>query len=182
MAGFPLTELQLVANNLIECKPCIYTASLFYALDCAVVLKWTAPGLSETEHVEEWGWVKKCLTYNPGASSWAPSPRAWWLCKRHEPPQIRWAGTAPRRCDPSESVPTFSPGSVDNHLKNQLQGEGQSKCIWYSPTKNETESKVALQKLTMSISPFGFQPERLNWRIQKHKNICLRFISKIWSM
>lgn len=92
----------------------------------------------------EWDWTRrgmrvsqKCLTYNPGASSWAPSPRAWWLCKRPEPHRIRWAGTAPRRCDPSESVPTFSPGSVDNHLKNQLQGEGQSKCIWYSPTKKE---------------------------------------------
>jgi len=47
------TELQVVANNLVEHKPCIYTASLFYALDCAVVLKWTAPGLSETERVEE---------------------------------------------------------------------------------------------------------------------------------
>jgi len=132
----------------------------------------------------EWDWTRwgmrvsqKCLTYNPGASSWAPSPRAWWLCKRHEPPRIRWAGTAPRRCDPSESVPTFSPGSVDNHLKNQLQGEGQSKCIWYSPTEKETESKVALRKLTMSISPFGSQPERLKRRIQKHKNISLKFIS-----
>lgn len=31
---------------------------IHYASACGVVLKWTAPGLSETGRVEEWGWVK----------------------------------------------------------------------------------------------------------------------------
>lgn len=62
-AGFPFTELQLVVNNLTECKSCIMQSAviiarltqLHYCTHWAVVLNWTAPGLKnegELSHLQ----------------------------------------------------------------------------------------------------------------------------------
>lgn len=135
---------------------------------------------SDTVVVErKQGCVRNVFTHNPNASSWAPSPRAWWLCKRHEPHRTRWAGTAPQRCDPSESVPTFSPtGVYTTTSRINLTGEKGRTAVMHRLLADKKETEYNWPFKTANSVIYCYYPTKTSWCSQHTILVLFLFVSQ----